>query len=172
MTEMGASHVFSMGIFYFKHFCFLKNWRFLKSTFFEHPIPCRMNTEQGFQFDSGWMALSAKEEKDWESISQSQRGFEVSVCIPRSVWIEGPSWLFHYLARLDASYFYSDIICFFGYKSFNRTKISFQLRNEILKMILAKSKEENQMVLKNELFSQIRRQVRFINFVISYNRSN
>ena len=61
---------------------------------------------------------------------------------------------------------------FFGYKSFNRTKISFQLRNELLKMILAKSKEENQMVLKNELFSQIRRQVRFINIVISYNRSN
>ena len=163
MTEMGASHLFSMRIFYFKHFCF--------QAFFEIVIFERiMNTEQGFQFDSGWMALSAKEEKDWESISQSQRGFEVSVCIPRSVWIEGPSWLFHYLARLDASYFYSKM--FFGYKSFNRTKISFQLRNELLKMILAKSKEENQMVLKNELFSQIRRQVRFINFVISYNRSN
>ena len=51
--------------------------------------------------------------------------------------------------------------------------ILFQLRNEILKIILAKFKEENQMVdRRNELLRQIRRQVRFINLVISHKRSN
>lgn len=51
--------------------------------------------------------------------------------------------------------------------------ILFQLRNEILKIILAKFKEENQMVdRRNELLSQIRRQVRFINLIISHKRSN